>query len=149
MAPEVALLDAVLKKLKADSVLSAMLGARIFDEVPTDDRGVSTARPPYVYIGPIATVDDNAICSDHYNLRMRVMVVSDRFARREAWNILHEVRRVLRRAIGDGRPALTLAAPHDLADASFAASGDITEPNGLKTAFIDLAATITSDCTSD
>ncbi len=149
MAPETAFLDAVLAHLRGSAALAALVGVRIFDEVPADDRAGSIVETPYVYAGPLVSTDDNGVCIDMRRLRLRLYAVSDAFARREAWEVMHLMRQRLRSGLTGGAVPFTLPAPHSLVSCMFGPSGDITEPERLKVCFVDLVADITSDVVPD
>lgn len=144
MAPEVALLDAVLDRLKADAGIAALVGAKVFDEVPADDRPGSEAAPPYIYVGPLVSQPDNPACGDSWRMTMRLYAVADEFGRRDAWAIMAAMRAALHTAQPGGETPLVLAAPFTVAVQTFGPSGDVVEPEALKVTFIDLAVTIRS-----
>lgn len=54
--PELELQGAIVARLKADPAVAALVNGRIYDAVPTN------AAFPYISIGPVDAVDDDADC---------------------------------------------------------------------------------------
>ncbi len=72
---------AIVARLKAYAPLAALVGARVFDDVP------SNAALPYVSLGPDQVVSDDADCITGYEVTIQI----------DAWSItkgLPEVKRV-------------------------------------------------------
>lgn len=137
-SPEGALQHAIMARLAASGRLIALFGERaaqkILDEVPNDRDG---ERAPYLCLGPLISIDAPAGCGATYEIRLRLFAASVDFGRIEAWNIIHAARAALRDA------DLALAAPFRCQSFVIAAAGDAAEPERVKSAFLDIVATVT------
>jgi hypothetical protein len=139
VTPETAFLKALIAVLKADAGVEAVVADRIFDEVPEDERGLSLAQPPYLYVGPVNTtrVELGAWPASAWRVRARLYAVSTAFGRLEAWSAAHAARKALEGV------ELTLDDPFAAQEPVTATqAGDVTEPLNPKAVFVDLSTTI-------
>lgn len=133
-----ALQAAVIAKLKADAGVKALVGARIYDEVPSDkDRPA----PPYLYLGPVNLRRPAEIgsCSTVRAATFRLFGVSTEFGRLETWAVIEA-------AIGAlDNSELQLAAPYSaLGDVvKLITAGDVVAPTSPKSTFADFTVDLT------
>jgi hypothetical protein len=136
-----ALVDALRDALKADSGVAVLVGAKVYDEVPGDKRGMpDDATAPWVFIGPISGDRFEDVGYRAWNVRARIYAASTGFGRKEAWDVINAVDAAL-----DG-------ATLDLADGfsmqsqlRAAGSGDVVDPLTPKSAFQDFTCVIYRD----
>ncbi|TDX63999.1 uncharacterized protein DUF3168 [Methylosinus sp. sav-2] len=129
---------ALIEALKADSGVAAILGARLYDEVPRDSRGnASDVASPYAYLGPIAASRVESGCGAGWLLRLRLYVASTAFGRREAWQAMNAMVAAI-----EGE-TFALAAPAVQAQALYTLlGGDVVEPISPKLVYVDIAAIV-------
>jgi len=134
LGPETALVDALIVALKADADVAALVGARVFDDVPL------RSPPPYLYVGPVAAVRLEGGCSNLIAVTVRIFAVSVDSGRAEAWAVLDAARAALNGQILTG-PRF----PSDLRmveEVRVIRTGDILSPITPKAVFLDVTATL-------
>lgn len=132
-----ALVQALVARLKDDGRVKALVGARVFDEVPGDDN----PRTPYIYVGPATGRRiEMGSCGRSRETRVRIFAVSTKFGRADVWAVIDAIFRAL-----DNADDLVLAAPYSTSGDSlrFIQDGDVFEPPTPKSAFIDFTTTLT------
>lgn len=135
MTPLKALKIATVEALKADAAVAAIVGAKIYDEVPRDNRGdPSDASAPFIYLGPLGWRRLELGCNPGYEVALRLYAVSTHFGREQVW-ALHEA---MRAALD--LKALTLAGGHLMTPFRAMAGGDVISPLSPKECFLDLRA---------
>ncbi len=92
MSPSLELQGAVVAALKGNATLAALIGDRVFDNVPTD------APYPYVSLGASWETPDDAECIDGMDVGFRIDVWSRAIGFAEARRIGDVVRRALHNA---------------------------------------------------
>jgi hypothetical protein len=97
--PELEIQGAIVTRLKADSAVAALVNGRVYDSVP------SGATFPYITIGPVDSVDDDADCITGLLVAQQIDVWSRAVGTPEAKKIVDAVRA----ALHDQEAALPLA----------------------------------------
>lgn len=93
-SPTYELQGAIVQRLKNDPALSAMIGGRIYDQVPRENGQVS-AQFPYVSLGPTDEVSDDAECVTGFEVSIQIDVWSRATGFPECRQIIDLVRRAL------------------------------------------------------
>ncbi|RVU17499.1 DUF3168 domain-containing protein [Methylobacterium oryzihabitans] len=138
MTPETALLRVVTDALVADPAVAALVGDKVFDEIPNDRRG---GAPPYVYVGPINRQRLYLECGTAWTVRVRIYAVTTAFGREQGWEVIEAVVQAL-----DGRDDLTLPAPFSLQNRlDVTQAGDVVDPLAPKAMFLDLTTIVARD----
>lgn len=133
LGPETALLDAVVVALTADAAVAALVGPRIFDQVPT------RTEAPYIYAGQMASSFDGGECARYWTVGLRLYVVSTDFGRLMAWAVLNAARAAL-----DGAD-LVMPAPFILMEPPvIVRAGDIIDPITPRSTYLDLKTLIST-----
>lgn len=132
MTPELALRDAVLGLLRASSAVTAIVGHKVRDDVPSDDDPDAL---PWLYMGPINTQRLEMGCGPAWQLKMRVFAESSAFDRDQAWILA----RAAIRAVDGAEPPAASGFTDRLAVSQ---AGDVIAPNTVKTVFFDITATL-------
>lgn len=97
MDPTLELQGAIVQRLRSFAPLTALIGNRVYDEVPTDDNGaVSAARFPYVSIGPTTSISDDADCIFADDITFQIDAWSIDVGMPEVRNIAYAVRQAFR-----------------------------------------------------
>jgi len=131
-----ALQAAVIDGLRASAPLTALVGARIYDEVPADS---DRPQPPYVYVGGVSKARRELSCGPGWNIRLRLYVVGLGFGRLALWEIVE----IIAELVDETEPVL--AGRWALLDRiTVASAADVVEPADPKSAAIELV-TILSD----
>jgi hypothetical protein len=132
-----ALQQAVVNLLRKDEPLKAMVGERIFDEVPADNDPVSG---DFVYVGAVNLSRIELGCAAGWRARMRLFVTATGFGRLKVWAVVERMVTLL-----DGSEP-RLNGPYKRLDRiTVQQQGDAIEPIDPKSAFIDLATTIAAN----
>lgn len=134
MTPERALQEAITTLLLGDPAVSAIVGQKIFDEVPSD----KSDAPPWVYLGPISRRRlDGAGCDQAWTITMRLYAASTKFGRKDAW----ELGNAVSEALEGQEPALagSYAVAQELRCIQ---AGDVIAPATPKTVFVDVTTII-------
>lgn len=132
MTPEIALRDQVMQLLRAAPAVQALIGQKVFDDVPSDDEA---AELPWICMGPISVRRVEMGGNPAWGLTLRVLAESSEFGRGEAWSIARAAIR-----------ALDLAEPPE--DLGFCDrltvenAGDVIDPGKIKTVFLDVACVL-------
>lgn len=133
MTPLKALKIALVEALKADAAVSAIVGAKVYDEVPRDQRGdPSDTAAPFIYLGPLGWRRLELGLGPGYDVALRLYAVSTYFGREQVW-ALHEA---MRAALD--LKALALAGGHLMTPFRAMAGGDVISPLAPKECFLDL-----------
>lgn len=141
MTPIKAFKIATIEALKADANVSAIVGAKVYDEVPRDHRGEpSDVGAPFVYLGPLGWRRLELGCNPGYDIALRIYAVSTKFGREQVWE-LHEA---MRAALD--LKALALSGGHVMTPFRAMAGGDVISPLAPKECFLDLRTQL-SDAT--
>jgi hypothetical protein len=90
-SPSLELQGAIVARLKADSVLTALVGARIYDHVPRGSGGAVTATFPFVNFADDDVLQDDATCVTGYEITLTIEVWSRGVGFPEAKQIAHAV----------------------------------------------------------
>lgn len=128
MTPETALRDTVMELLRASPALQAIIGDKVFDDVPSDDEA---AELPWICMGPISVRRMEMGCSPAWAITLRVLAESSEFGRDEAWFIA----RAAVRAIDGAEPPAELGFCDRITVQS---AGDVIDPGKIKTVFADV-----------
>jgi hypothetical protein len=115
--PSLELQKAIVARLKADSATAAIVGARIYDEVPT------SAAFPYINLGEDQTIAERADCYDGSEINLTLHAWSREPGYPEVKRIADAVRASLQDA------PLTLTG-HRLVDLTFIDSRVLRDPDG-------------------
>ncbi|MER2536029.1 MAG: DUF3168 domain-containing protein [Rhizobiaceae bacterium] len=86
---------AIVGALKSDSVVRALVGGRIYDDVPRDASGKVTAHFPYISFGPEQTLPDGYDCQDGSEITIQIDAWSRAVGFPEVKKIAAAVRKVL------------------------------------------------------
>lgn len=86
---------AIVARLKAYAPLVAIIGTRVFDNVPRDALGQPTAEFPYVSLGPEQTILDGWDCQESSEIVIQIDAWSRKVGFPEVKAIANEVRRAL------------------------------------------------------
>lgn len=130
---------ALVEALKADAAVAAVLGGRIYDEAPRDNRGdaADLIASPWAYVGPIAASRVESDCGAEWMLRVRLYAASTAFGRREVWRAMNAMVAAI-----EGE-TLTLAAPAVQTQQIWTMlGGDVVDPISPKLVYVDLAAIV-------
>jgi hypothetical protein len=87
--PELEIQGAIVTRLKADSAVTALVNGRVYDSVP------SGATFPYITIGPVDSVDDDADCITGLLVAQQIDVWSRAVGYPQAKQIVDAVRAAL------------------------------------------------------
>lgn len=133
-----ALVAALRTALKADPGIAALVGSKVYDQVPGDARGQSDdAHPPWVAIGPIVSRRHEDNCFMAWSPRVRIYCASTAFGRGEAWDIADAVNAAL------DQKDLALVGPFAMASALRALeSGDVLDPLAARQVYADFTCVI-------
>lgn len=139
MTPELALQAAVTGLLLADPDVSALVGGKIFDEIPAGaPTGQPKLTPPWIYLGPVSRRRLETGCGNTWTITMRLYAASTGFGRKEAW----EIGSAAATALEGEQP--DLAAPYSLVEViRCLQGGDVIEPAQPKAVYLDITTTIT------
>lgn len=131
-----ALQQAVVARLKADPAVKALVQARVYDEIPSDQ---DRPKPPYVYIGPIARRRvEGGTCMRISLATVRLYAVSTDFGRLEAWSVIEACTAALDNKelpVADGYSTLGEAV-------RVIQDGDVIAPVSPKSTFADFSVTL-------
>lgn len=97
MEPTLELQGAIVQRLRSYAPLNALIGTRVYDEVPRNDHGeIDAARYPYVSVGTAVTISADADCifADEVSLQLDAWSVD--VGMPEAKRIAHAVRQAFR-----------------------------------------------------
>lgn len=132
------LVIALREALKANAGVSAIVGAKVFDIVPGDKRGMpDDAICPWVYIGPISAKRWEDECYRAFDTRMRIYCASTDFDRTPVWALADAVDAALDQKV------LSLDANFVMASALRAVEcGDVIDPLAPRLVFCDFTCTI-------
>lgn len=131
------LMIGIVAALKEADGVRALVGERVYDEVPSDRDKPET---PYVYLGPINRRGiEGASCIDAAAVTFRIFVVSTDFGRVEAWSVVEQIQGALK------NKELKLTGPWSTAGDLVRAlqDGDVIAPLDPKSAFADFTTTLT------
>lgn len=138
MSAVAAFQNAVVEALKADLATAALVGARVYDEVPRDDRNQpSDAAAPFIYCGVMTWRDVENSCGPLFDVSLRLYIVSTAFGRAEARAIGEAARAAL------NRRELALAGGHEMiGHVTPSAGGDVQSSEQPHEYFLDLRARV-------
>jgi len=132
------LITGIKQALKADAAVAALVGGRIYDEVPADARGqANDVRSPWVVIGPIATARFENDCYRAWTVRVRLICASTAFGRVEGWKIANAVDAVMDNLRLDLGPDFGMQVPFKAAE-----SGDIIDPLSIREVHCDFTCIV-------
>lgn len=104
MDPVYELQVAVVQRLRADTGVTALIGAKTYDNPPTNDDGeIAPSLFPYVSIGASSMTPDNAECIHADDIIFQLDVWSIDLPKKQMRDIAEAVRRALR----DWEPTLS------------------------------------------
>lgn len=128
MTPELTLRDTVLERLRATSAVSAVVGEKIYDDVPADGE----PDLPWIFAGPLNATRLEVGGLPAWDLRLRIFIESAAFDRDQAWSLA----RAGMRAVEGFEPA-----EGGFCDRlSVRQAGDVISPLTVKAVFFDVAA---------
>jgi hypothetical protein len=135
-----ALKAAVVAQLRADAGVAALVGPRIYDEVPSDSRGdQADAVAPWVYLGPVNLQRLEHGAAKAWVATMRLYCITLDPGRDSAWGLAGAVSL----ALDQTQPVL--ASGFTLIDEfKEIAAGDVIEPDRPKSVFLDIRVAIAS-----
>lgn len=97
--PTLALQEAIVAALKADTTLTDLISGRVYDRVPGDPtRPPPTNIFPYVRVGQDQDIEDGADCIEASEIFAQIDVFSRAYGKSEVKSIAGSVRRVLHEA---------------------------------------------------
>lgn len=132
-SPFNALKTAVIEAAKADPAISAICGARVYEEVPRDARGdPSDAQAPFVYLDHFAWRDIEAGCGPLYAVTLRLNAVATEFGRKQSRDLAEAI------AVAFNRKTLPLAGGHAMTIFKAVAGGDVPAVSTVKECFVEL-----------
>jgi hypothetical protein len=127
--------------LKADAGVAAFVGAKVYDVVPGDKRGLpDDALAPWVYIGPISAPRFEDECFRAWAPRVRLYCASLAFDRGEAWAIAEAVDAALDQQVLTLAGGFTMASPLRAVE-----SGDVIDPLSPRLVYCDFTCVIYRD----
>ncbi|MBY6242839.1 DUF3168 domain-containing protein [Methylosinus sp. Sm6] len=133
MSPFEALRVATVARLKANAAVAAIVGAKIYDEPPRDNRGdPSDANAPFVYLGALGWRRVELGCNPGYDVALRIYAVSTTFGRGQVWRLHEAMVAALDLA------ELTLEDGHAMTPYKAMAGGDVIAGLAPKECFLDL-----------
>lgn len=111
VAPDYELLATVVDRLRADTVVAAFVGSKIYDRVPQKPDGTPNVAPPYISLGPSSEIPADFDCVDGIEITFQIDAWSwgagEAFGSAEVRKIARAVRRSLHDAeFGLGANAL-------------------------------------------
>lgn len=89
-SPSLDLQAAIVSRLKADAAVTALIAGRVYDAVPQN------AEFPYVSLGPVDELSDDADCVDGFDISLQVDCWSRAVGAPEAKNLSNAVRLALK-----------------------------------------------------
>jgi len=117
---------AIVKALKADAAVKALIGGRIYDRIPMDGTGKVTAKFPYVSLGPEQEIPEHINCIAGGDIVQQLDVWSRAVGRAEAKKIA--------RAVKDALDDVDLSlGSNALVCLSYEGRRVLTDPDGLTT----------------
>lgn len=132
MSNELALRDAVGAILRATPAVQALVGAKIRDDVPSDEHA---DKLPWICMGPITTRTLDTGFTPGWAVTLRVLAESNAFNRDQAWMIARAARKALHGA------ELPLEQGF-YAPLSVTQCGDVVAPGEIKTVFVDVTCVV-------
>ncbi len=134
MTPELALRNRVADLLRGSAAVTALVGAKIYDDVPSDrDLDDPAFRLPWICMGPIAVRRMQTGGPPSWWVTLRVLAESDAFNRDQAWTIARAAMRAIEGQRGDEDAGFL--DPFETGPA-----GDVIDPGKVKTVFFDVTA---------
>lgn len=94
--------DAIVRRLKADATVTALVGTRIYDRVPAGANGI-TAQFPYVSWGPEQEVPQDADCIDAAEL----FITLDVWSQQPGYVEVKRIASAIRASLNDASLTLT------------------------------------------
>jgi hypothetical protein len=94
-SPDLELQGAIVARLKGVAALTALIGQRVYDQVPRSSAGDITAVFPFVAIGPSDVLSDDAQCVTGYDIAFQIDCWSRAVGFPEVKKIAHEVKLAL------------------------------------------------------
>lgn len=124
--------------LKADVGVAAIVGAKVYDVVPGDKRGMpDDALAPWIYIGPVSAPRCEDECFRAWAPRVRIYCATTDFDRQSVWALADAVDAAL------DQKTLTLANGFTMtSDLRAVESGDVIDPLSPRLAYCDFTCTI-------
>lgn len=132
-SPFIALKTAVIEAAKVDPAISAICGARVYEEVPRDARGdPSDAQTPYVYLDHFAWRDIEAGCGPLYAVVLRLNAVTTEFGRKRSDELADAIKDAF------NRKTLRLSGGHAMTIFKAYQGGDVPAVSTVKECFVEL-----------
>lgn len=122
--------------LLADPAVAAIVGEKIFDELPAHERQGGPA-PPWVFFGPVNRRRLETGCARTWIVTSRLFAASTAFGRREAWQLTDAMNEALEGAEPDLGDDFAI-----VEEIRCIQAGDAVLPGSPKTVFLDITATI-------
>ena len=124
-SPSMELQGEIVRILKGDPAVTAIVAQRIFDNVPRNDTGTITADYPLVAMGPKQTVADDAECIVGFEITMQVDCWS-RKPSAEIEKLADAVRRALAGVTGNSPPFVNALVLFEFQDQSIRREDGLT-----------------------
>ncbi|WP_426229293.1 DUF3168 domain-containing protein [Pararhizobium sp. DWP3-4] len=115
---------AIVKCLKDDAVVVALIGDRVFDRVERDTAGEVTATFPYVSFGPEQEIPEDADCMDASEIFLQI----DAWSRDPGYREVRRIAKALKQALDETRLPL---ADNALVYFAYAGRRILRDPDGL------------------
>ncbi|GBU17220.1 MULTISPECIES: DUF3168 domain-containing protein [Methylobacterium] len=132
MTPELALRNQIGMLLRASPAVTALVGKKIRDDVPSDKEA---DKLPWLCMGPISVRRIETGDAPAWSISLRVLAESAGFNRDEVWQIA----RAAMRAIDRAEPPEELGFVDRIAVQS---ANDVIDPGAIKTVAIDVSCTL-------
>lgn len=135
-SPTLELTAAIVPGLKAFAPLAALIGDRVFDDVPADGEGFAVAQLPYVSLGAAHEISTGPECVEAVEIMFRIDAWSDAVGFGEVMQIAEAVKRALHRAEFE-------LADNALVEITHRRTDRLRAPDGLiSQAIVEFSATI-------
>ena len=131
--------DAIVGGLRADPTIAGIVGQKVYDEVPRDQRGEpSDAEAPFIYIGPIGRRRLEYGDRPAWTVSARLYCVSSAVGRADCWDMADAVHAALdlqnfEMPNGNSHDRLKVIG-----------DGDVIAPGAPKQVFLDLTTNLFS-----
>jgi hypothetical protein len=97
MSPTLELQGGITVRLKSSSAVIALVGERIYDNVPRSPQGAVNAQMPFVAHSNAQEIENDADCIEAVDITYEMEVWSDKPGRVEALRVANAVKRALHR----------------------------------------------------
>lgn len=122
-SPTYELQGAIVQRLKNDPALSAMIGGRVYDDIPRSNGQVS-ATFPFVSFGPVDETSDDATCITGFEISIQL----DVWSRAQGFPECRQIIDLVRRALLNEELELTV---NSLVDFTHRMTQTLRDPDGI------------------